>query len=118
MKETCKYCDIETGGCDNPDREWSFCFVKDGGSCPYFEAIPTVDPVSTTRDPKSSYYDAGGIEVQDFIEAKLTKDQYVGACMSNALKYLGRANYKGSFYRDLEKARNYLDYALGVLDES
>jgi hypothetical protein len=62
---------------------------------------------SMARDPNSSYYDAGGIETLDVIRAKLTPEQYRGYLMGNAIKYLCRANYKGSTQRDLEKAANY-----------
>ena len=58
-------------------------------------------------DPKSRYYDAGGIEVQEIIKAKLTNEQYVGFCMGNMIKYLCRANHKGCFDRDLQKAGFY-----------
>ena len=62
-----------------------------------------------TRDPKSSYYDAGGIELIDIIRAKLTPEQFDGFCMGNAIKYLCRCNFKHDTpERDLEKAGTYL----------
>jgi len=60
-----------------------------------------------SRDEKSSYYDAGGIEVQDIIKAKLTPEQYEGFCLGNVMKYSLRRNWKGTPERDDEKAANY-----------
>jgi len=59
-------------------------------------------------DPQASYYDAGGVEVLDVIRAKLTPDEFAGFLKGNALKYLCRANFKGSHDRDLEKAQTCL----------
>lgn len=57
-----------------------------------------------SKDPKSKYYDAGGIEVIDIIKAKLTKSQYQGYLLGNIIKYGCRANFKNdSIYRDAEK---------------
>ena len=46
------------------------------------------------RDPQSGHYDAGGIEVIDVIEAKLTPEQYKGYLLGNAIKYQLRLNFK------------------------
>lgn len=40
-----------------------------------------------SKDVKSSYYDAGGIETLDVIKAKLTPEQYQGYLQGNAIKY-------------------------------
>jgi hypothetical protein len=58
-------------------------------------------------DPKSRYYDHGGIEVLEIIKAKLTPEQYQGFCLGNAIKYTCRANHKGDYDRDMEKAEFY-----------
>lgn len=60
-------------------------------------------------DPKSSYYDAGGIETLELIQAKLTSSQYQGFLLGNVLKYASRMMWKhGSPKRDCEKALMYL----------
>ena len=56
-----------------------------------------------TIDPKSEYYDIGGIETIDIIKAKLTKEQYLGFLIGNMIKYTCRFNWKGSAARDVEK---------------
>ena len=58
-------------------------------------------------DEKSNYYDAGGMEAIEVIKAKLTPDQYIGYLLGNQLKYSQRANFKGSFDRDIEKVSIY-----------
>ena len=60
-------------------------------------------------DPKSTYYDVGGIETIDILRAKLTEDEFRGYCKGNAIKYLSRAAWKHDDQsRDLEKAFHYL----------
>jgi len=59
------------------------------------------------RDKNATYYDEGGIETLDIIKAKLTKDGYRGYLLGNLVKYVCRANYKGAFYRDIEKVKIY-----------
>jgi len=51
-----------------------------------------------------SHYKVGGIETIDFIEAK--KLNYN---LGNVIKYITRAEHKGSYSEDLQKARWYLD---------
>lgn len=58
-------------------------------------------------DPKSKHYDAGGISFIDIVEAKLTPDQFLGFLLGNIIKYTCRANHKGEFNRDMEKADVY-----------
>lgn len=58
-------------------------------------------------DPKSTYYDAGGIETIKIIKAKLTKEQFKGYLLGCQLKYGCRLNHKGSALRDAEKINNY-----------
>lgn len=60
-----------------------------------------------------AHYTDGGIETIDFIEAKLTREQFVGMCVGNALKYLSRAGKKGDRAEDLRKARWYITRVLG-----
>lgn len=62
-----------------------------------------------SRDEKSNYYDAGGIETIDVIKAKLTDEQYKGYLLGNAIKYQCRMMHKTpeNPHRDAEKAANY-----------
>lgn len=60
-----------------------------------------------------AHYTDGGIETIEFIQAKLTDEQFHGYCLGNALKYLSRAGKKGDQDTDLAKARWYITRALG-----
>lgn len=60
-----------------------------------------------------AHYTDGGIETIDFIQAKLTPEQFAGMCLGNALKYLSRAGKKGDRAEDLRKARWYITRLLG-----
>lgn len=58
-------------------------------------------------DPKSKYYDVGGIETLDVIKAKLTPEQFKGYLLGNVIKYALRMNWKGQEKRDAEKLATY-----------
>ena len=70
-----------------------------------------------SKDPKSSYYDQGGIEVLDIIKAKLTAEQYEGYLLGNSLKYSLRLNWKGNKARDAEKAATYSKWFNNAIKE-
>ena len=51
-----------------------------------------------------SHYNSGRFEVIDVIE-----DWRLGFCLGNVVKYVARAEHKGSTIEDLKKAKWYLD---------
>jgi hypothetical protein len=59
---------------------------------------PKVDMVN--RPP---HYTVGGIEVIDFIKAKLTTEEFRGYLQGNILKYSSRVGYKGNADEDVGK---------------
>ena len=61
------------------------------------------DPVNPT------HYQIGGVETIDFIEAKLTLEEFKGYCKGSSIKYLSRAGYKDEERDDYKKAAWYLD---------
>jgi len=69
-----------------------------------------------TLDPKSTHYDAGGIEAIDVISAKLTPEQFRGYVLGNLLKYAQRLNHKGQARRDAEKIRHYAELLVGTFE--
>lgn len=58
-----------------------------------------------------SHYTTGEIETIDYIRDKLTKEEFIGYCKGNILKYISREKYKGG-KEDLEKAAVYLRWAI------
>lgn len=66
------------------------------------------------KNPPPDHYATGGIETIDFIEAKLSEEEFIGFCKGNVIKYLSRCRYKGTEYLDMKKARDYLDWAIQV----
>lgn len=60
---------------------------------------------------KPSHYADKQIEVIDYIKDTLTKEEYVGYCMGNVIKYVSRWRKKGGV-EDLKKAKVYLDWAI------
>jgi hypothetical protein len=75
----------------------------------YLTDKPIVNPQIELIEPESdpvnhpAHYKVGGIETIDFIEAKRLNYN-----MGNAVKYITRADHKGSRKQDLEKAIWYL----------
>ena len=63
-----------------------------------------------SKDPKSNYYDAGGIDVLDVLKAKLTPEQLKGYFLGNTIKYSLRLNHKGTPQRDSEKLSFYSQF--------
>ena len=56
-----------------------------------------------------AHYKVGGIETIDFIQAKLSPEEFRGYLKGNMLKYLSRASNKGNYEEDMLKARWYLN---------
>lgn len=55
------------------------------------------------------HYKVGGIETIDYLEAKMTAEQFEGFCVGNALKYISRAGHKNDAAEDYRKAIWYLE---------
>ena len=64
-----------------------------------------------------SHYTDGGIEVIEYIRAKLSAEGFEGYCEGNVLKYMSRAGKKGDKVEDLKKASWYLNYLIDFLSE-
>jgi len=60
------------------------------------------------------HYKAGGIETIEFIEAKMSKDEFYGYMKGNALKYISREGLKSvkitDQIDDIDKAIWFLEY--------
>jgi hypothetical protein len=55
------------------------------------------------------HYTTGGIECIDYIQAKLTIDEFRGYLIGNGLKYLSRLGNKGAATEDAQKAAWYIN---------
>lgn len=66
-----------------------------------------MDHVDMVNHP--DHYTAGGIEVIDYMKAKMTPEQFQGHLLGNVIKYTGRAGKKLDTIEDLKKGRWYLD---------
>lgn len=63
-----------------------------------------------------SRYSHGDIECIDAIKSALTKEEFVGFCKGNIVKYLWRERYKGKIV-DVEKAASYLEWLHDAMEE-
>ena len=57
------------------------------------------------------HYKPGGLEVVDIWRAKLTPEEFKGACKANVLKYIMRADFKNGL-EDYKKAAVYLNWII------
>jgi hypothetical protein len=82
--------------------------------CLHFQRA-AINEAARTGDLVNSppHYTDGGIETIDYIEAKLTREQFEGYCLGNALKYISRAGKKSEGDTDIRKAVWYLKRMLG-----
>ena len=63
------------------------------------------------------HYTVGGHEAIEVIKAKLTREEFIGYCKGNVLKYTMRANYKGDHDTDIRKAEYYIREAVDAAQE-
>lgn len=54
-----------------------------------------------------SHYMSGGIECIDYLEAKLSYEQFEGFLLGNVIKYMSRSQHKGKKNQDYQKAQWY-----------
>ena len=71
--------------------------------------------VSNVEHPK--HYNNGSVECIDALASALSKEQMIGFCIGNAIKYLWRHQHKGKI-EDLKKARFYIDWVINKSEES
>lgn len=63
------------------------------------------------------HYTQGGIETIDYLQAKMTQEQFEGYLLGNILKYVSRYPHKNGI-EDLKKAQWYLDKLVKVKEET
>lgn len=62
------------------------------------------------------HYKTGGIEAIDYIQAKLSPEEFAGFCRGNMLKYISRAGHKADAAEDMRKALWYGERWLSARD--
>jgi len=83
------------------NKEWVWDTVSVTSSnapLPITMAEPKIDVVNSPP-----HYKVGGIEVIDFIKAKLTPEEFRGYLKGNVLKYTSRAGHKDDVTQDIGK---------------
>lgn len=89
--------------------EWRFN-MSDGYSDLMYEERQKLLKELQDKSPHSDHYRKGKIEPIEVIE-----DWGLGFCLGNAVKYIARADHKGTKKQDLEKARWYLEREIAKL---
>lgn len=54
-----------------------------------------------------NHYTVGGLEVKEILKAKLSPEEFRGYCKGNVMKYMMRAEFKGTPAIDYAKAAEY-----------
>ena len=72
--------------------------------------VPVIPPLKKSHDPVNcpSHYTAGSIEFIDYIQEKLTPEEFRGYIKGNVIKYLTREQHKNGD-EDIRKAQWYLN---------
>ena len=82
--------------------------ITDALSKAVIETDNKVDGIKFTFRPPDAvnpdHYKRGGIEAIDYIEAKLTPEEFAGYCLGNMLKYLSRLGHKDEAAQEMRKA--------------
>lgn len=94
-----------------PAASWETISVTTSGQ-PILAGGPTEEELNADNI-NPAHYKVGGIETIDFIEAKLTAEEYRGYLRGNVLKYMSRADHKGDRLENLKKAQWYLNREIG-----
>jgi hypothetical protein len=89
----------------------------------YIEVVPTIEKVmpelfaNVDKDMvnQPNHYTAGGIEVFDYLEAKLSAEALEGYFTGNVIKYISRYKHKNGV-EDLKKAQVYLGKLIEKLE--
>lgn len=75
------------------------------------EDLDLLSELTATDNVNHPQHYAGKVETIDYLQDKLTQEEFAGFCKGNVLKYVSRANLKNG-REDLEKAKWYLDKML------
>lgn len=114
----------QDGTCDSPDDArldaWADHARRRHAGAPASNEAWTQMVRGDKHDPveSPSHYTDGGEEFTDGEEARMTAEQFEGAMLFNARKYLRRAGKKGPISEDLRKARWYIDRLIANVEES
>lgn len=64
---------------------------------------------------EQKHYQKTEKEPIEIMQMYLSPEMLYGFCLGNTLKYILRSRFKGSETQDIEKAQQYLEWALNVL---
>lgn len=97
--------------CTDCQRHYSQCTCKyeDKDGPDTAEEVETEESEDLVNSP--SHYANSKYEVIDYMEDKLTEEQFEGYCIGNVIKYISRYRHKNGL-EDLQKARWYLNKAI------
>jgi hypothetical protein len=96
------------------------CNADGAGACRTFEGVEEMiddksdagswaEAMQFKSAVEPDHYKAGGIEAIDYIQAKLSPEEFAGYCRGNALKYVSRAGRKDAVGQEVRKAIWYLE---------
>ena len=77
----------------------------------YYDTAMKADKVSSDNPIRPNHYKEGGIEPIEYMRQKMSKEAFVGFCMGNVMKYVGRYEHKNGV-EDLKKAQKYLEWGI------
>lgn len=63
------------------------------------------------------HYKAGGIETIDYMQAKSSREEFIGHLRLTALKYLSRVGHKDDALQEYKKAQWYINRLVTFLED-
>jgi len=90
--------------------------LADAVPCTFYtpEEIAAMQAKQTADMINPDHYKVGGIETIDYLQAKLSPEEFAGYCRGNALKYLSRAGHKDDAAQEYRKAIWYIERLLAA----
>ena len=82
-----------------------------------FVGCTETKPLNTNESNDTPSHYKGTIQPIEFMRSCMTKEEYIGFCKGNVIKYISRAGKKGDAAWDIKKARDYLCYLARVLEQ-
>lgn len=89
--------------------------VNEGGTSMNTEDCRNVRKEKSGMAIAQAHYNQCAIEPIEIMQMYFTAQEMYGFCKGNALKYILRSRFKGHELQDMEKALQYVEWAVDVL---
>jgi len=71
----------------------------------------------TGTTDEAKHYQIGTVQPIEVMQNTMTKEQFIGYCLGNVIKYSQRINHKGQFRSDAGKCKQYAEWLICAIDD-